>query len=62
MIPYSGPKEGVSILEIHTFPLKDEKNNVTGVVEYVRDITKYKDAERKLEEQKESIRAKEYCP
>ncbi|GAX60230.1 hypothetical protein SCALIN_C07_0041 [Candidatus Scalindua japonica] len=58
LITYTGPKEGINFLERHTFPLKDDKNNITGLVEYVRDITKYKKAEKTLEEQKKDLELK----
>ncbi len=36
------------LLEVYSFPILDELGEVTGVVEYVRDITKTKEVEEKL--------------
>ncbi|WP_269434978.1 PAS domain-containing protein [Desulfosarcina ovata] len=35
-------------LEVYAFPMFDDEGNVTGVVEYIRDVTKRKIAERAL--------------
>ncbi|MFX1480384.1 MAG: PAS domain S-box protein, partial [Promethearchaeota archaeon] len=51
-------KEVLGILEVQTFPLFDEGTGmVDGVIEYVRDVTEYKSAERKLKESEEKYRS-----
>jgi PAS domain S-box-containing protein len=44
-----------SWISITSFPLKDHKNNLTGVIEYVRDITEQRKAEELLNERTEQI-------
>lgn len=39
VVPFEGPHGKIGWQELFAFPLKDEKNNVTGVIEYLRDVT-----------------------
>ncbi|MFW9867512.1 MAG: PAS domain S-box protein [Candidatus Thorarchaeota archaeon] len=51
-------KEVLGVLEIQTFPLFDEGTGIVdGVIEYIRDVTEYKSAERKLKESEEKYRS-----
>jgi PAS domain S-box-containing protein len=58
VVPFTGQKGRIGWMELFAFPLKDEKNNVTGVIEYIRDITERKKAEEVLQEQKETLEKK----
>ncbi|MFW9773073.1 MAG: PAS domain S-box protein, partial [Candidatus Thorarchaeota archaeon] len=50
--------EVLGILEIYTFPLLDQGTGiVNGVIEYIRDVTEQKSAERKLKESEEKYRS-----
>ena len=53
-------------IELFSYPIKDESGNVTGVAEFVRDITERKKAEEKMKESEERFRqffenAPDYC-
>ncbi|RLF32538.1 MAG: hypothetical protein DRN07_04775, partial [Thermoplasmata archaeon] len=44
-------------IELFSYPMKDDSGNVTGVVEFVRDITARKEAENKLRESEMRFRS-----
>ncbi len=48
VMPFTGLHGKTGWQEKFAFPLKDEKNNVTGVIEYVRDVTEKKKVEELL--------------
>jgi PAS domain S-box-containing protein len=50
IIPYPSAENPTSWREITTFPLKDDDGFVTGIIEYIKDITERKQAEILLEE------------
>lgn len=53
VVPLHGQHgEQLGWLEIHSFPLTDDKGKVIGVIEHVRDITRRKNAEDELEDAK----------
>ncbi|MBC7260204.1 MAG: PAS domain S-box protein [Chloroflexi bacterium] len=47
-IPLTGPKGVEGWLELYAFPMYDDNGNCIGVIEYVRDITKRREAEEAL--------------
>jgi len=51
------PGSPVEWIELYSYPIKDpDSGKVTGVVEFVRDITKYKKSEEALKESEEKFR------
>jgi PAS domain S-box-containing protein len=52
---YPDPDSPVSWVELFSYPIKDPKGNITGVVEFVRDITERVQAREKLTSQKERL-------
>lgn len=49
LVPYPSAENPTRWSELSTFPIKDEQGHVTGVIEYVKNITKRKRAEEELE-------------
>ncbi|MCD6388021.1 MAG: cache domain-containing protein [Desulfobulbaceae bacterium] len=50
------PGSEVKWVELYSFPIKDDKSGkITGVVEFVRDITERRQAEEELQENKEQL-------
>jgi PAS domain S-box-containing protein len=56
MVPLTGPGGKIKgWLDLYSFPLRDElTGKVTGIIEYIRDITERKIAEKKLKEREEA--------
>ncbi|MEA2061973.1 MAG: ATP-binding protein [Thermodesulfobacteriota bacterium] len=53
IVPYPSKDDPAGWIELFTFPIKDEKGHVTEVIEYVKDITEHKQAEKdKIKNQK----------
>lgn len=52
IVPFTGQHGDRGWLEIYSFPLLDDKGNVTGVIEHVRDITERRKMELELSESK----------
>ncbi len=48
IVPYPSEKDPIGWIELSTFPIKDEQNRVTSIIEYVKDITDRKKAEQAL--------------
>ncbi|MBN1592952.1 MAG: PAS domain S-box protein [Candidatus Coatesbacteria bacterium] len=57
IVPYPDIDEPTGWIELTAFPLKDAEGHVTGVIEYVKDITKQKSAQDALEESEEHLRS-----
>ena len=59
VVPRTGPDNEISgWLDLHSFPMLDtETGKVTGVIEYVRDITERKRTEEQIEKQQEKMEA-----
>ena len=49
MVPYPSPERPNGWIDLSSFPLKDVKGNITGVIEYVKDITEQKEAEAEMQ-------------
>jgi PAS domain S-box-containing protein len=47
-VPYTTQKGPEGWIRLSAFPLKDDKGNVTGIIEHVRDITEHKKAELEI--------------
>ncbi|MGR3177145.1 MAG: PAS domain S-box protein [Candidatus Anammoxibacter sp.] len=58
IVPFTNIEGEKGWLEVFATPLKDNKNNVVGVIEHVRDITKRKEVDELLQEQKKSLEQK----
>ncbi|MBN2019465.1 MAG: PAS domain S-box protein [Sedimentisphaerales bacterium] len=43
-------------IELSTFPLKDQNGNITGVIEYVKDVTEHRKAEQSLQRSEQRFR------
>ena len=48
-VPYTCEEKPEGWLNLSSYPLKDENGNISGVIEYVRDITEQKKSERDLQ-------------
>lgn len=48
--PFTGEKGQVGWLELYSYPLTDDRGSITGVVEFVRDITERKQAEQEIKD------------
>jgi signal transduction histidine kinase/HAMP domain-containing protein len=55
VIPAASSNHHNEWISVTSFPLKDHHGNITGVIEYIRDITKYKKAEEVLNGKAEQI-------
>lgn len=56
IVPYPSPEDPVAWYELTAFPLKDDDDgSVTGIIEYVRDITEFKKAQDEQVQVKEEI-------
>ncbi|MEA3241691.1 MAG: PAS domain S-box protein, partial [Pseudomonadota bacterium] len=55
IVPYPSEDNPTGWIELFTFPIKDEKGHVTGVIEYVKDITERKRAEQQLHNEREKL-------
>lgn len=53
IIPYPSAEKPTQWIELSAFPLKDDLGFEFGVIEYIKDITKYKLTEQKLRESEE---------
>ncbi|TFG14219.1 MAG: PAS domain S-box protein [Promethearchaeota archaeon] len=56
IVPYPSAENPVGWIDLSAFPLKDENGSVVNIIEYVKDITKQKNAEQKLKESEEKFR------
>ena len=57
LVPYPSEKNPIGWIDLSAFPLKDVDGQVTGIIEYVNDITEQKKAEEALEKSKERYRS-----
>jgi two-component system, cell cycle sensor histidine kinase and response regulator CckA len=55
-LPIEGPQGVLGWLEVYSFPMFDEQNQVTGVIEYARDISVRKGAEAARRESDERLK------
>jgi PAS domain S-box-containing protein len=55
IVPYPSEDDPAGWIELFTFPMKDEQGRVTGVIEYVKDITERKRAEEQLHNEREKL-------
>lgn len=55
IVPYPTAENPLGWIELSAFPLKDEQGRVTGVIEYVKDITRQKQDEIELQNREQLI-------
>lgn len=55
IVPYPSEDDPTGWIELFSFPIKDEQGHVTGVIEYVKDITDRKRAEDQLHTEREKL-------
>jgi len=55
IVPYPSEDDPTGWIELFSFPMKDEQGRVTGVIEYVKDITDRKRAEEQLHNEREKL-------
>lgn len=53
IVPYPAAEDPTGWIELSTFPIKDINGKVTGVIEYVKDITERRQAEESLRQSQE---------
>ena len=54
-VPFVRQEGGKGTLELFAFPLKNEANEITGVVEFVRDITNRKQMEKAIQDSEKQL-------
>jgi PAS domain S-box-containing protein len=55
VVPYPSEEQPMGWIDLSAFPMKDAEGHVTGVIEYVKDITDLKRAEEELREGREEM-------
>jgi len=53
IVPYPSKEKPEGWLNLSSFPLKDTNGNISGIIEYVRDVTERKKVEEELKETRE---------
>ncbi|MFX0072843.1 MAG: PAS domain S-box protein, partial [Candidatus Hermodarchaeota archaeon] len=56
IVPYPSAENPTGWIDLTSFPLKDKNGKVENVIEYVKDITKQKQAEQKLKESEQKYK------
>jgi len=57
IVPFPSDENPTRWFGLSTFPLKDNEKNVIGIIEYIKDITKQKNAEEALQQSEERYRS-----